>query len=180
MLFVLCARFADDTVLSIVIKTLFLSLCGCASFPQEAFFCIKTSFSFINSWIPALSLLPKKKRFTLFSNCCVFPAELRGVHISGHALCVVMLHERTLPDFFCYFVLMLHRVCVCTCVFVLNRDMVHGSPDARSGEQKQMGDGCACVCVCAAGEQWEVGLGWRGWCLEKKKKGKGLFTRPSW
>lgn len=51
--------------------------------------------------------------FALFQTgqCAVLPTELEGVHISGFALCVLMLHEQNHPDSF--FFLMLHSVCIC-------------------------------------------------------------------
>lgn len=66
--------------------------------------------------------------------------------------------------------LMLHRACVFKCVFVLYRDMVHGRPDAGSGEKRQIGPVFVWVCV-LEGEQLEAGLGRTCWCLEEGRKG---------
>lgn len=88
------SKYADDNVFSMA-KTFFshpvLSNSWCASFPHEAFF-FKASFSFTNNLIPALSAVPffqnslSEADLLLFPNRSVIPAELKGAHVSDHAL----------------------------------------------------------------------------------------------
>lgn len=148
----------------------------CASFPQDLWkkhFSKQQPFHPSNNLIPTLSALLFFFKYLFqrqisFCFCCFRLVCKLYFLLSSRVFQPYPLRciKRITPIHF----LVLHGV------FVLSRDMVHGRPDAGSGEQKQMGCVCVFSYVCAWGEQREAGLRWTGWCLEKKE-GKRLVYK---
>lgn len=140
----------------------------------------QTSFSFWKKTKQNISFLLYRPFFpfkTLFRKeiCCCFQTGPPVVLSSGHALCALMPHEQIHPDvdFFDASQGVCLNVCLCCTEIWFMAGQMQGL------ERKDRWVLCLCVSVCAGGRTAGGGAG-PNMLMFRRRKERGLFTRPSW